>query len=242
MRAGWLLLPVLLAVSPAASVQQPAASPSENLTARQIILRLQERNRYREARLESYTVRRVYRLANELTEKRSELEAEMVYRSPDHIEFRILRQSGSRFLAKRVFEQMMKAEQDARTPDNKRRSALTDENYEFTLLGEEVLEKRRAYVIGLKPKREDTYLIAGRIWVDAADFATVRVVGSPIKRPSVWTRKVELVRGYRKVGPFWLPDRLQTVTEVLLFGQTTVGIESGDYHIRLRPAPAPGQQ
>ncbi|MFQ5817076.1 MAG: hypothetical protein ACE5H2_03855 [Terriglobia bacterium] len=234
----WLLLPALLALALLAPAQPAANSRPGRLTAREIITRLQERNRVREALLEAYSVRRFYRVANELFGKRSEIEVEMVFHSPDQLAFRIRRQSGSGFLARRVLRRLMAAEKDALTPENKRRSALTKENYEFTLLGQELLDKRWCYVLGVKPKRRDTYLMEGRIWIDAEDFATVRAAGKPSKRPSFWTRKIEFVRGYRKVGPFWLPDRVESVTEVLLFGQSTLAMESGDYRIRLRP-PAP---
>ncbi|MFQ5927622.1 MAG: hypothetical protein ACE5MH_09340 [Terriglobia bacterium] len=232
---------LLAATAPAPAQQLPAASPVR-LTAQEIIARLQERNRLRDARLATYSVRRLYHLENELSAKQSELEVDTIFRSPDQLEFRILRQSGSGFIARRVFRRIMRAEQDALTEENKRRSALTKENYEFTLLGEELVEKRRAYVLAIKPKRKDTYLIEGRIWIDAVDFATVRATGKPAKRPSFWTRKIELVRNYRKVGAFWLPHRLESVIEVLLFGQTTLAIESDDYRIRLRPAPAAAAQ
>lgn len=235
----WRLLVLLaLVLAPTLSGPAPAeqAANSPLPTADEVIARLQEGNRRREGLLESYSCRRRYLLANELTEKRSEVEVEMRFRHPDRMEFRILRQTGSGFLAKRVFGRMMQAEKDALTAENKRRSALTPENYTFTLEREETLGKRRAYVIGVKPKRKDTYLIEGRVWIDAEDFAIVRATGRPSKKPSIWVRKVDFVRGYRKVGPFWLPDRLETISEVILFGQTRVAIETGDYQIRLRPA------
>lgn len=229
--SGLLLAGVTFSPQP---VFQPA---SAGLTAEAIISRLQEQNRQRETLLDGYVVRRIYRLSNELTAKRSEMEVEMEFHSPDQVVFRVLDQSGSGFLAKRVFGRMMKGEQEALTPENKRRSALTPANYEFALLGQETLAGHRAYLIRLKPKREDTYLIAGRVWIDAAEFAIVRAEGQPVKRPSLWTREIEFVRAHRKVGPFWLPDRLETKVEVLLFGTTTVVIETGDYQIQVADAP-----
>ncbi|MBI4461291.1 MAG: hypothetical protein HY653_00140 [Acidobacteria bacterium] len=216
-----------------------ASEPTEDaveLSADELIARLQRQNRDREERLESYTVRRIYRVANEVSEKRAEVEVEMRFHSPDQMEFEIQRQTGSKFLVGRVIKRMMEAEEEALTPENKRRSALTAANYEFTLLGPEQVGKRRTYRLGIKPRREDTYLLEGSVWIDAEDFALVRAEGEPSKRPSFWTRQVDIVRTYRKVGPFWLPDRLENITEVLLFGRTTVGIESGDYRIRLRRA------
>lgn len=226
---------LLLALTLPGEAQQPAAS-SSGLTAAEIIARLQERNQVRNLLLAEYSVLRRYHLWNELSGKRSEMEVRMTFRQPDQLGFETLRQSGSGFLAKRVFGGMMKAEREALLPENKRRSAINPDNYEFTRVAEEPLNGRRTYVLELKPRRKDTYLIEGRIWIDAEDFAVVRAAGRPSKRPSVWTRKVDIVRAHRKVGPFWLPDRLETVNEVLLFGETRVGIDSRDYRIHLRQA------
>ena len=58
------------------------------------------------------------------------------------------------------------------------------------MLASEFLEARPVYVIQVLPKREDKYLFEGRIWIDAEDFAVVRVEGKPAKNPSFWTRSV----------------------------------------------------
>ncbi len=139
-------------------------------------------------------------------------------------------------LNKRVFGRMMEGEQESLTAENKRRSAMTPENYDFRLAGEERVEGRRAYKLEITPRREDTFLFAGMIWVDAEDFAVVRATGRPAKRPSFWTRKIDFVRTFKKVGPFWLPHRTESVTEVFLFGTSWATIENGDYRVRLQPA------
>lgn len=229
-----LLLLAVVAALPTAFVLAQE-STSATLTPQQIIQRVRAHNRDREQRLESYSVRRRYHLWNEVTNKRSELEVEMTFRPPGEIEFRQLRQSGSAFLARRVFGGMMDAEKQAFAEENRPRAALSEDNYTFAPAGEEVLNGRRTYLLEAKPKRKDTYLIEGKVWIDAEDFAVVKVAGRPAKKPSIWTRKVDIVRAYRKVGPFWFADRLETISEVLLFGQTRVGIESGDYQVRLRP-------
>ncbi len=228
-----LLLLAVVAAFPAVSALAQENSAAV-LTPQEIIQRVRAHNRDREQRLESYSVRRRYHLWNEVTNKRSELEVEMTFRPPGEIEFRQLRQSGSAFLARRVFGGMMEAEKQAFAEENRPRAALSEDNYTFAPAGEEVLNGRRAYILEAKPKRKDTYLIEGKVWIDAEDFAVVKIAGRPAKKPSIWTRRVDLVRAYRKVGPFWFADRLETISEVLIFGQTRVGIESGDYQVRLR--------
>lgn len=209
--------------------QKPALGAAE------IVARLMAANEQRDARLAGYQVSRRYRLKNELYEKEGLLEVEVAFRAPAEMSFDIRTQQGSGMLNRRVFGRMMEAEQESLQADAKRRSAMTPENYEFALAGQEVIQGRPAYRLVVTPRRGDTFLIVGEIWVDAEDFAVVRARGRPAKRPSFWTRKIDFVRTFRKVGSFWLPARTESVTEVFLFGTSWSTIENGDYRIRLRP-------
>ena len=71
----------------------------------------------------------------------------------------------------------------------------------------------------------------GRIWVHQEDFAIVRMEGSPAKNPSFWTRKVEFTRRYQKHGPFWLTASIESESEVLIAGKSSLKIEYSDYVI-----------
>jgi hypothetical protein len=48
------------------------------------------------------------------------------------------------------------------------------------------------------PKNRKQVSCAGRIWVDAADYAIVRIEGKPAKNPSFWVKTVHFVHTYRK--------------------------------------------
>lgn len=233
------LLALLLlgpAILPGRSQSPPEAPP---LAANEIIARLMEANRRRDARLAGYQVTRRYHLKNELYGKDALMEAEVTFRVPAELRFDIRTQQGSGVLNRRVFGRMMEGEEESLEPENKRRSAMTPENYEFKLEGVEKVNGRPAYRLAVTPQREDTFLFAGRIWVDTADFAVVRAEGQPAKRPSFWTRKIDFVRTFKKVGPFWLPHRTESVTEVLLFGTSWATIENGDYRVRLAAPASP---
>ncbi|MFQ5723069.1 MAG: hypothetical protein ACE5G6_01150 [Terriglobia bacterium] len=224
-----LLLPAAASPPP----PWPQSPPAESLSAEAIIVRLMAANRHRDELLAGWQVRRRYHLKNEIYEKEVERIVDVTFRAPRELTFELVRQQGSGFVAKRVFGRMMEGEQEALEPENKRRSAMTPENYQFRLLGQETLEGRPAYHLEIIPRREDTFLFQGTIWVDAEDFAVVRAQGKPAKRPSFWTRDIDFLRTFKKVGPFWLPDRTESVTEVLLFGTTWTNMENGDYKVQL---------
>jgi len=182
-----------------------------------------------------WQVTRRYHLKNELSQSETKSEVEARFEAPAQLAFTTRSQEGSGTLAKQVFGRMMDGEKESVQPEGRRRSAMTSENYQFRLVGRELLNGRPAYKLAITPKREDTFLVEGHIWVDAADFAVVRGEGRAVKRPSFWTRSILLTRTFKKVGPFWLPHRTESTNEVLLFGTTWVTIENGDYRVRLKP-------
>ena len=88
---------------------------------------------------------------------------------------------------------------------------------------------RPAFVLAIEPKSQNKYLTRGRIWVDADEYAIIRVEGQPAKNPSFWVKSVHFVHDYNKSGPFWFPVSDQSVTDVRIFGATEMTIEYLDY-------------
>ena len=153
------------------------------------------------------------------------------FTSPARKEFTVVQETGSRMIRRRVFRRMMEAELDALTPEIKRRSDISPSNYRFRFLGEEALNGQPTYVLEMEPIRADRYLLRGRIWVDACDFAVAKVRGSPARLPSFWTRRVEYERVYQKVGEFWLPQQEDATSDLFIFGKSVVRVEHSDYQI-----------
>ena len=126
---------------------------------------------------------------------------------------------------------MIEAEQDAAQNENRDQTRITPENYKFQLLGTEEQEGHPCFLIAVAPNQPKKYLMKGRIWVDQKDFAIVRMEGSPAKNPSFWTRKVEFTRRYQKHGPFWLAASIESESELLVAGKSSLKIEYLDYVI-----------
>ncbi len=74
-------------------------------------------------------------------------------------------------------------------------------------------------------------MMQGRIWVDAEDFAIVRVEATPAKNPSVLIRNTVVVQQYSKQGAFWLPVSNRSETDSMLFGRTEVLVSSSAYEV-----------
>jgi hypothetical protein len=102
-------------------------------------------------------------------------------------------------------------------------------NYTFEMAGTDEVRGRLSYVISIEPRTSNKYLARGRIWVDAGEYAIVRIEGQPAKNPSFWFKSVHFVHEYDKNGPFWLPFSDRSVTDVRIFGATEMSIEYFDY-------------
>jgi outer membrane lipoprotein-sorting protein len=67
--------------------------------------------------------------------------------------------------------------------DARERSRIIPENYAFEMLGIEHVDGRLAYLVAIAPKTPNKYVMRGRIWIDAEDYAVVRIEGTPAKNP-----------------------------------------------------------
>jgi hypothetical protein len=197
--------------------------------ANQIVERLLAANRERERDLAAYVVPTTYRVATPEGRVRAEAEVLLRYLPPNTKEFEILSESGSSLVRHRVFHPLMEVEVESAAGRNRARSAISPANYDFSLLGEELLDGTRCYLLLLTPKRIEKSLFRGKIWVDAEMFAVVRIAGQLAKSPSFWISRVDFVRSYRKVGSQWLPSRNESITKVKISGRNVLTIEYGTY-------------
>ena len=211
------------------------ASPS----AEQIAQKLQERNAERAAALHQFNGTRVYRMQYRgiPSDRDAEMVVNVTYRAPDAKEFRVVSQSGSKFVIDHVFKKLLEGEQEAGNEENRRNSALTNENYEFTSAGYETTPEGAEYVLNLLPRTKNKFLYRGKIWVDAKDFAIVRIEGEPAKNPSWWIKNTEVKHRYVKVDGFWLPAENHTESLIRLGGRAILSIEYKDYKITKASPP-----
>ncbi len=66
------------------------------------------------------------------------------------------------------------------------------------MAGTDEVRGRLAYVISITPKTSNKYLSRGKIWVDADEYAIVRIEGEPAKNPSFWFKSVRFVQRLRQ--------------------------------------------
>jgi len=226
----------LLYVRAVAQVQPERSAVSLDkalLPPEQVVKNLEERNAQRAAALDGFVGTRVYRM--QYHGLPSDREAEMVvnatYHAPNVKQFSIVSEKGSKFIIDHVFKKLLEGEQEAANEENRRRTALSRENYDFSLAGYEESADGGRYIFNLAPKTKNKFLYRGKVWVDARDFAVVRIEGEPGKNPSFWIKKTEIAHKYVKVNDFWLPAENHTESLIRLGGRAILSIKYEDYRI-----------
>jgi outer membrane lipoprotein-sorting protein len=221
----------LLATQVNISVAQET-SVAAPLTTAQVVEKMVARNEQRAQALGSYRATRVYHLEyHGLSDKSADLVAAITYQRPDKLKFSILSESGSALLNKRVLKRLMEAEVESMREENRRRTAIRPENYEFRLVAYEPTLDHDFYVLEVTPRTNNEFQFRGRIWVEEKDFAVTRIEGEPAKNPSWWTKRNVIHVTYEKQGDFWLPVRNETVTQVRILGWSLLTIIYQDYQI-----------
>jgi MucB/RseB N-terminal domain len=217
-----------LLLLPASSIVA-AEGPETPPTAEEIVARMAAHDLARQTSIDGYAGMRRYALENQKFQKRAEMLVQVRGDRDGTKHFEVVSEDGWKAAHKHVLHKMLESEAETSRPEIRAGARLIPENYDFTLVGTELVAGRAAYVLEIRPKRSEKYLFQGRIWVDAEDYALARAEGKPAKKPSIWTKSIHFVQLYQKCGPVWFPLSTQSVTEAHIFGTTDVSIEYFDY-------------
>jgi len=194
---------------------------------------LVRRNLERFQALEGYQGIRIYRLEYHgfPVSRSAEMVVDTQYKSPGTKEFTIRSEAGSKPLIERVLKKLLQTEKEALSEENQARVALNNVNYTFALTGYESMPTGPCYILAVEPRTKNKHLYRGRIWVDAEDFAVVRIEAAPAKNPSFWTKETRIEQVYAKVDNFWLPISNRSTSATRLGGHAYLTIDYQNYQI-----------
>jgi hypothetical protein len=211
------------------------AAPASNISTEIIVERLMTARSRQARHLQAIDVVREYRVDYQGFggTRHAEMQVVSSYVSPNKKDFRILSQSGSRFLLDHILGKLLETEKDYQLDEAD--SDLSPRNYQFQLLGTEQVAGTDAYILQITPSRKAKYLCRGKIWVSARDFAIVRLEGEPAKNPSFWVSHTRMANTYQKVGDYWLPIHKDATTDVRLGGRAVLAIDFSGYRITEKP-------
>jgi len=240
-----VVIAFVLGAAPAASFAQsrsfasqpPAeAAPSGytapmGLTGDDIIGKMLERNRLRNEQLQRYSAMRTYEIRNLEGKVAAQAVVRVDYEAPDKKTFNKTSEKGSGIVRHLVFDRLIQSEGESSAGREHHNSAITTVNYTFLFVGAEEAGPFHCFVLEATPKRKDKYLFEGKIWIDAEDFAIVKIAGHPAKKPSFWINRADFVRQYQRIDGFWLPCRDGTSVEVRMYGRRVFTVDHQQYVI-----------
>lgn len=235
--AGVCLAVVLLLSGAGVRAQNVPSPPAGPLSAEQIVEQMRLHDETRTHAVKRYRSERHYQV--EYHGFPENLTANMVveasFDAATGKSFKVVSQSGSKFLVDKVLRRAIDSEKEA--SQTKGSTALTPANYRFRLAGNENLPTGRAYLLQVEPIVPSRFLYRGKIWVDAADFAVVKLDTQPAKNPSFWISKATIEASSTKAQGFWFSGKLRSESKIRIGGSAVLTIDYGSYQVELNPSP-----
>jgi hypothetical protein len=211
----WVLF-LYLGGAACASAQTASTIPSiEAIIAGMAVARAENHASFR-----SYIVTRDYELCGkERAKTKSQVTAEISFIPPTTKQYTIQKATGAS-LGETVVRRMLKSE--AEIAKDYATTEFSPDNYDFRFILDEYLGGRRCYLLALLPKRQDSNLLKGKIWVDAGTYLPRHIEGEPSKTPSWWLRRLHIELSYGDVGGMWLQTALEATATVRILGPYTM--------------------
>jgi hypothetical protein len=204
----------------------------------EIVRKMADADRAQNQEMKEYSSVRTYTLQNHRMKAPAQLVVRVEYRKDQGKTFDVLRSEEAHGIAGSVLRRVVETEAQASKSDGMEQSKVNSQNYDSQLSGTEVRDGRQCYVLELLPKAKSKYLLRGTVWVDAQDYAIVRVEGRPTASVSFWAGKPLIIVEFQKVGAYWVVSRNHSHADGRLVGATDLTIDCSEYVIKGTDQPA----
>jgi hypothetical protein len=132
--------------------------------------------------------------------------------------YQVVSEEGSDYIRSKVFRATLDTERRMWASGACDRAGVTPANYTFA---EGEVQADGLASLTVKPRRSDVLLVDGSIFLNPDDGELVRVEGRLSKTPSFWTRRVQIVRWYRRIGGIRMPVALESMADIRMAGDST---------------------
>ncbi len=199
-------------------------------TAEEIAARLSSRNHSPQPAAPGYRATRVYVLDNSRLHGHAEMIVRVSSEFPERKEFRVLSVSGPEWM-RTVLRKIIDAEKPPASAARRAHNRISVQTYNFRYAGFGTLDGNPCHILRITPKFNDSFMLAGLIWVDSRDFAIVRFEGRTNGKISFWCGKPEITQSFRRFGSLWGPDVTHSMSDSLIFGRTELTVTASDYEL-----------
>ncbi len=167
--------------------------------------------------LVSYRAQRLLEASTRGGKMSASLEAWTERDETGRFSFDVTSASGSSVIRQHVLLAALREEQRIDNEKASGESAISHLNYMFDVTGEADTLVR----IDIRPHRASTFLLNGAIFVTPDEGDLIRIQGRLSKRPSFWTRSVEITRRYERIHGVRVPVEMRSVADVRIVGAST---------------------
>jgi hypothetical protein len=178
-----------------------------------------------------YSGVRQYSIHNVRFEKSALVTVQIAAKPKQGKQFTIVSRSGCGRLID-VVEKLLSSEAEASRPNNARGHEIGPANYYAFLKGAETVASRECWVLSLKPKMQNKYLIEGTAWVDKSNYALVRLEGKTASSVSLWVGTPHIVEDFAPVDGIWLPMHTVSRSRSALLGESSLDIRYSAYDVK----------
>ena len=222
MRSGWVLqkrdltLLLLLVTAPLTLESTQLQAPT-GPDLRSIVQSLGDARRRDSALLRPYRVTREYSVfRRDSKQPTSEVTAQIGFVPGGRSTYEITHASGNSRVEKIVRKIL---DRETRSTKGNQYSDISERNYEFVFVRQENVNGQGTYMLRLIPKRKQTGLLNGFVWVDQKTFRIWRIEGTPARTPSWWIKRLYITLQFAEVKGMWLHTSLKVTAFVRFFGK-----------------------
>ena len=210
-----------------------AACAQSPVPVEQIVERMQQHEANQSKELKHYEAVRHYQVQYKGfgTHLAAKMDVDLNYDVATGKSFRVVSQSGSKLLCDKVLKRAVDSEEEA--SKDKASTALSATNYRFQLAGTEPVDGQMAYILQVDPLKKSKFLYRGRVWVNAEDYAVVKIEVEPAQNPSFWITSTQIENTNLKTDGVWLPEKNRSESKIRVGGTAVLTIDYGTYHVTL---------
>ena len=196
-----------------------------------LLSQIDQAGQHREAHLLGYTVEEHYAITNSYFKSPAVADVRVVYGRDAGKHYEVISRNGPSLLAVNLLNSMLADEQKLSLNPTRSHAVVSSANYIMRSTGREVVGEQSCAVLAVVPRQRSSYVINGRIWVDAVSGMLVRIEGIPPQSPSFFASKPFITRDYGEMNGFSLAFHSHAISSSFLTGKTTVDIDYIHYQI-----------
>jgi hypothetical protein len=172
--------------------------------------------RFNKAAQPAYRAFRRLEAGNPTTSKHGWLEVWTEHRPGEGMVYTVLREGGYDYVRNNILRKLLNSEQKLVADGKPLRAPIVPRNYTIEVGG---LTDAGLMRLLLHPVRKSDGVIRGAAFLEPDSGAIVRMQGRLTKSPSFWTRDVDVVWKFARMGDEMMPIELSSSARVLFYGR-----------------------